>query len=334
MRQLKVVMYHYVRDLKNSRYPDIKGMDYEKFKRQIRYLRDRYNIVRMEDVLSACAGSALPDNAMLLTFDDSYMDHFTHVFPVLDAYGIQGSFFIPAKTFVEKKLLDVNKIHFILAAGDIKELLPHLFSRLDYYRGGEFDFPSNEELFEQYGTVNRFDSREVSFVKRILQNGLPERLRHMISSELFRWYVGIPEDVFAGELYMNHDQIGTLKRKGMFIGVHGYDHYWLGKLSREAMEMVVLYEQELPFVFAALFDTKQGICGSYYCPIPEDVACVVERRGNGDIQILLKQEQIGGKVLFRVDVRDKKRIVIRMDLAESLLARDITGLELREVTVL
>ncbi len=236
MRQLKVVMYHYVRDLKNSRYPDIKGMDYEKFKRQIRYLRDRYNIVRMEDVLSACAGSALPDNAMLLTFDDSYMDHFTHVFPVLDAYGIQGSFFIPAKTFVEKKLLDVNKIHFILAAGDIKELLPHLFSRLDYYRGGEFDFPSNEELFEQYGTVNRFDSREVSFVKRILQNGLPERLRHMISSELFRWYVGIPEDVFAGELYMNHDQIGTLKRKGMFIGVHGYDHYWLGKLSREAME--------------------------------------------------------------------------------------------------
>lgn len=51
MRQLKVVMYHYVRDLKNSRYPDIKGMDYEKFKRQIRYLRDRYNIVRMEDVL-------------------------------------------------------------------------------------------------------------------------------------------------------------------------------------------------------------------------------------------------------------------------------------------
>ena len=55
---------------------------------------------------------------------------------------------------------------------------------------------------------------------------------------------------------------------------------------------------------------------------------------SGDIQILLKQEQIGGKVLFRVDVRDKKRIVIRMDLAESLLARDITGLELREVTVL
>lgn len=236
MRQLKVVMYHYVRDLKNSRYPDIKGMDYEKFKRQIRYLRDRYELVRMEDVLSACAGGKLPDNAMLLTFDDSYMDHFTHVFPILDSYGIQGSFFIPAKTFVEKKLLDVNKIHFILAAGDIKELLPQLFSRLDYYRGREFDFPSNEELFEQYGAVNRFDSREVSFVKRILQNGLPERLRHMISSELFRWYVGVPEDVFAGELYMNPDQIGTLKRKGMFIGVHGYDHYWLGKLSREAME--------------------------------------------------------------------------------------------------
>ena len=29
MSKLNVVMYHYVRDLKNSRYPDIKGMDYK-----------------------------------------------------------------------------------------------------------------------------------------------------------------------------------------------------------------------------------------------------------------------------------------------------------------
>lgn len=104
-------------------------------------------------------------------------------------------------------------------------------------------------------------------------------------------------------------------------------------LSREAMETVILYDQELPFVFAALFDTKQGVCGSYYCPVPEDVDCIAERSGNGEIRVLLEQGQIGGRALFRVTVQDKKRAVIRMDLAESLLARDITGLELREVTV-
>ena len=38
MRQFKTVMYHYVRELANGRYPGIKGLEYEKFKRQIAYL--------------------------------------------------------------------------------------------------------------------------------------------------------------------------------------------------------------------------------------------------------------------------------------------------------
>ena len=27
-----------------------------------------------------------------------------------------------------------------------------------------------------------------------------------------------------------------MKRHGMFIGLHGYDHYWLGKLPKEQMK--------------------------------------------------------------------------------------------------
>lgn len=47
--------------------------------------------------------------------------------------------------------------------------------------------------------------------------------------------MGIPENQLAYELYMTEDQIRTMKRHGMFIGIHGYDHYWLGKLSNEQM---------------------------------------------------------------------------------------------------
>ncbi len=279
MRQFKTVMYHYVRELANGRYPGIKGLEYEKFKRQIAYLSARYTIIRMEDVLAACDGASLPENAMLLTFDDSYIDHFTQVFPVLDGCGIQGSFFIPAKTFAEHKLLDVNKIHFILAAGGGEALLPALFSRLDYYRGKEFDFPSNAELYDLYGMPNRFDSREVSFIKRILQNGLPERLRRIISSELFEQYVGISEEVFARELYMNEDQIALLKRKGMFIGVHGYDHYWLGKLPKAEMEqdLTRALDKMAPFIDRNcwVMNYPYGSEGSYN----EDVLAFLGRNG-------------------------------------------------------
>ena len=49
-----------------------------------------------------------------MTFDDGYKDHYTYVLPVLLENNIQGSFYIPTKCFQDKKVLDVNKIHFIL----------------------------------------------------------------------------------------------------------------------------------------------------------------------------------------------------------------------------
>ncbi|NBH74039.1 polysaccharide deacetylase [Clostridiaceae bacterium] len=174
---------------------------------------------------------------MLLTFDDGYIDNFTVALPLLRKHGMQGSFFIPGKTFMEKTLLDVNKIHFILASapeGELKDDLLHLLSQ---YRGdGWPGFAPNEELYERYAVPNRFDSGDVVFVKRVLQTAIPEGIRSEIASILFKKYVGMPESDFSRELYMNRDQIRCLKGNGMFIGLHGYDHYWLGNLSREEME--------------------------------------------------------------------------------------------------
>lgn len=238
MSKLNVVMYHYVRDLTNSRYPDIKGMDYPLFKEQIKFFKKNFNIVTMEQVIDAWNSPTenLPENALLLTFDDGYIDNYLAAFPVLKENGIQGSFFIPGKTFTENVLLDVNKVHFILASAPIDELVQDVFRQLDICRERDGLLASNEELFHEYAVANRFDSKETIFVKRILQTAIPEKLRNMISSELFKKYVGVPEDVFARELYMNRDQIRCMKQEGMFIGLHGYDHYWLGNLSEEQMK--------------------------------------------------------------------------------------------------
>ena len=87
----------------------------------------------MEDVLAAIHGSAkLPENALLLSFDDAYSDHFDYVYPVLADLKLQGSFFVPAKTVLEHKVLDVNKVHFILAsAPDVNDLVKALAGASD-----------------------------------------------------------------------------------------------------------------------------------------------------------------------------------------------------------
>lgn len=126
MGKLYISMYHYTRDIKHSRYPQIKGLDKELFKTQIEYFKNKFNIVTMEQVIESIqTGESyrLPDNALLLTFDDGYIDNYTVAYPILEEYGLQGSFFIPGKTFATHQLLDVNKIHYILASADIYKLV-------------------------------------------------------------------------------------------------------------------------------------------------------------------------------------------------------------------
>lgn len=240
---LSVIMYHYVRDLKHSRYPFIHGLDKELFREQVLYLKKHYNFVTIEQVVSAYkSGGGLPPHAVLLTFDDAYADHFTTVFPILEKEKIQGAFYAPVKAVTENTVLDVNKIHFIIASveqsGKFDTLLTKFKSLLDKYRD-EYGLNTYDYYFNKLAVANRFDCKEVIFVKRLLQVELLEECRKKIIDELFKEIVGIDEGAFSRELYMSIDQIKCMVDCGMHFGSHGYDHYWLSSLSREKQEVEI-----------------------------------------------------------------------------------------------
>ena len=271
-------MYHYVRDLRNSRYPEIKGMDISLFKKQISFFKENFNPITIEELIAHYdKGYELPEKPLLLTFDDGYIDNFTSVFPILQENDIQGSFFIPGKTFSENVLLDVNKIHFVLASAPIEELYNDVINEIDnLIANNEYHEMSKEEMIKQYAVANRFDPKEVVFVKRILQMVLPENIRNRISSELFKKYVGIEEDKFARELYMNIDQIKCMKRNGMYIGLHGYDHYWLGKLDKDKMEKDIERSME---VLSDVIDEDSFIMNYPYGSYNDDVLSFLRSKG-------------------------------------------------------
>lgn len=238
---LTVVMYHYVRDLKFSRYPDIKGLDYELFKEQVIYLERNYNFVTIEQVIAAYDGhEKLPPRAVLLTFDDGYIDHFTKVFPFLHNRGIQGAFYPPVKAITEHSILDVNKIHFILeSAKSINDVLALTEKLIEKYTE-EHQLLPYDDYFKKLAFPNRYDSKEIIFFKRLLQTELEESLRKKITDEIFLKIVGVEEGVFSRELYMNKDQLSCMVSNGMHVGSHGYDHYWLGSLNKWEQEVEIV----------------------------------------------------------------------------------------------
>lgn len=234
MNKLTVVMYHYVRDLVNSRYSDIKGLDISAFKEQLGYLKKHYNFVTVEDVIGFHQGEVeLPPKAVLLTFDDAYIDHFNNVFPLLKKNGVQGAFYAPVKAIEDLQVLDVNKIHFILASvKNIHSLLDEIKVQFSIYRE-EYGLDSYDTYFSKLAVPNRFDTAEIIFVKRLLQVELGIEIRKIIVNNLFEKFINIDEKAFSSELYMSEDQLSFMIDSGMHIGSHCYDHFWLSSLTKE-----------------------------------------------------------------------------------------------------
>jgi peptidoglycan/xylan/chitin deacetylase (PgdA/CDA1 family) len=234
MSSLTIPMYHYVRPLKRSRFPGIKGLELELFEEQLAYFERHYEFVRVEQCLAALRGDQiLPKNALLLTFDDGFIDHFEWVFPILDEKKVQGCFSPPARAILEKKLLDVHRIQFILAsAKDLRSLVDRVFSLHAEFKN-EFGVEGPETYYHRLAEPGRFDPAEVCYVKSLLQRELPQAMRERILDHLFAEWVSADETAFATELYVSMDQLRCMHRHGMAIASHCYRHEWLTSLGRD-----------------------------------------------------------------------------------------------------
>jgi peptidoglycan/xylan/chitin deacetylase (PgdA/CDA1 family) len=273
-----IVTYHYVRDLTRSRYPRIKGLDLRLFREQLQYLRRHYVPIAMEQLLAACSGGEpLPRNAVLLTFDDGYADHFQYVLPILEEYAFSGCFFPAGQPCLEGRMLDVNKIHHLLASiTNPDQLVAELFAALDARRS-TLPLESNEEYWGAYACGSRFDGPPITFIKRMLQVVLPAPLRQELIDELFRRHVTYDEHALAQELYLSLDQLRCMRRHGMYIGGHSYAHPWLNKLDPEAQAQDV--DRMLEFLGRIGYDPQAWVMCYPYGGHDPGLRAILRRKG-------------------------------------------------------
>lgn len=225
-------MYHYVREIRGSKYPEIKGLEIKNFNRQLNFLESKYNIITAEDLINYKVNNVLlPNKSCLLTFDDGYNDHFVNVFPELRKRKLKGLFFPSGQAIIKREMLDVNKIqHIIALVKDKSNLVEELNDLLIAHGISEREL---SKLWKELAISNRFDSKEVIYIKRILQHAIPEKVRNIISDILFKRYVTNDPNDFADRLYMSSEEIKILINEGMYVGSHTMKHCWLNKLSKK-----------------------------------------------------------------------------------------------------
>lgn len=231
---VEFIMYHYVRDIKSSMFPNIKGLDYKDFLEQIKFLKKEYTILSIEDFLNSEYNKNTKN--CVLTFDDGYIDHYEFVFPILLKNNIKGSFFSPVDTIEKNIMIDVNLIHLILSSGDENKILKRL---IFHYNRMNNNTDTIENYISSIQTKSRYDTETTIIIKRLLQKKLPLKMRSKICRLLLEDFVGETEQTLSKSFYLSRKNIEEMISNGMHFGSHGKSHFWFSSLNRRDQEIEI-----------------------------------------------------------------------------------------------
>lgn len=121
--QLKVpiLMYHYVGNNPNpaDKPRDFLSVTPEKFDEQMKFLKDNsYQTTTLDTLYAALKKQVtLPDRAVILTFDDGYIDFYYNAYPILLKYGHRATVFIPTALMDQGFYLKWSYIKELYASG-------------------------------------------------------------------------------------------------------------------------------------------------------------------------------------------------------------------------
>ena len=173
---LNIISYHYVREIKNSKYPNINGIEYSLFKKQISFFKRNFNIVSpddLNDLLDNKKKYKLNKPLLALTFDDGYKDHYKYVFPTLVKEKIRGFFYPPVNIF-KGDVLNVNKLqHILCVAKNKKKLLKEILNLLKDFK---IHFKLNSEKKLHNKKIPEYDDKNTLLIKRLIYKELSENM--------------------------------------------------------------------------------------------------------------------------------------------------------------
>jgi len=155
--RLPILMYHYIEPWPAGADEVRQGLTVtpEDFQAQMAYLHDQgYVTVSLYDLMAALTlGTALPEKAVVLTFDDGYRTLLDYAVPVMEAYGFTGTVFAITQFMDEERpeYLTWDQAEALYAQG--WKIEPHTKTH-DNLKGRGRDF----QLYQMLGSVQTVEA--------------------------------------------------------------------------------------------------------------------------------------------------------------------------------
>lgn len=214
---LENYFFHYIRKYNRS-YPYFNFLHENNFKKIITSKIDK--LIKIGDDID----TKYKKKKYIFSFDDGLKDHL-FASNILKKKNILGIFFINTVPIIEKKILNVHKLHLICGRFKSEEIIKELYS-IESINLENIKIPSSK----RYQLENALDKDHINKIK--LKVFLNQNKNFFLINKLFNFFFSkLTQKKILEKFYLSRDDIIDIDRKGMIIGGHSHSHKLLSSLS-------------------------------------------------------------------------------------------------------
>ena len=208
VRNVQILVYHRV-----TREPDsyLPPMPLSTFERQMEILSRRFRVIGLDEAIDAIESGSVPDNAVVVTFDDGYRDNFDVAWPVLAALSMPATVYLTTGVIGTDAMLWHDRVF-------------HLFHETAATRLAGFG--SDGETLPLTGDENK--ERSLYGTLPYFRSLPPEEREEAIGRLAKR--LGVEDAAPRTRLMLSWDEVKQMHRGGVSFGAHTVSHTILSRL--------------------------------------------------------------------------------------------------------
>lgn len=188
----------------------------ELFKEQMRFLRENYRIVSMEDVCRELSCSANSEPGVAITFDDGYRSTYAVAFPILQQYRLPATVYLTFEAVETGQVAWYDRVFLAMALAARGEL------QLDLEGPWRFQLDSPEDRLRA--------ALELVALFRTLSNS-----RRRECCAFLEKRIRVPQNALSCRV-LSWKQIHTMQNAGIAFGSHTLTHPVVSQLAPQELE--------------------------------------------------------------------------------------------------
>ena len=209
-------------------------VDLKTFEKQIRYLKDNFNVITLEEfTLRLQNGNSFDKYTCLITFDDGWKDNYVFAYPVLQKYELPATIFLPVNYINKNKQFWQEELTRVLI-NIYHKVKEHKYLQSKYHKLLK-NYDLQDIICLPESKLRASIAEKVSGKKQITFRQIEQMVAEL--SENTGFLKKVREDY---DTFLSWDDISQMKSGGITFGSHGMSHKIMTKVSLSEAEYEIM----------------------------------------------------------------------------------------------